>query len=352
MRWYCTYCDRNYLVRLLAMSNSLTRHEQSPFTLFIICLDELTRTILDHLRLPNITTIGLHELESVDEPLCEARKTRSLVEYYWTLTPTVLLYLFEQQPQIERLTYLDADLYFFSSPEPIFSEAPAASVLIHGHRFANRYKELEAFGTYNVGLLCFARNTEALSILNEWRDQCLTWCYFSIEDGKFGDQMYLNNWPQRFAGVHVLQHPGVGIAPWNQNDISLDFSVSGKLMVDGAPLIFYHFHALDILAPDVYAPARILHYCFDLPVLTCCYLPYVKILRQKISILQSILSQFECGISYKSGVVGHTLLTTLSTAQVLAKHITGFSCTNLEDGWVVGRLPEEVPDTTTADQAQ
>jgi lipopolysaccharide biosynthesis glycosyltransferase len=259
MRWYCTYCDRNYLVRLLALSDSLTRHERQPFTIFVVCLDELTSTMLNHLQVPNIRIIGLHELESGDRQLREARDTRSLVEYYWTLTPTVLLFLFEQYPQIDRLIYLDADLFFFSSPEPMFSEAPDASVLIHSHRFASKYKQLEAFGIYNVGLLSFVRNPESFYILNEWRGQCLNWCYASLEEGKFGDQMYLNDWPERFTGVHVLQHPGVGVAPWNQNDTTFTTDATEKLLVDGTPLIFYHFHALDILDPDVYAPAKLLH---------------------------------------------------------------------------------------------
>lgn len=347
MRWYCTYCDRNYLVRLLALSGSLTRHERQSFTILVVCLDELTRTLLNHLQLPNIRTIGLHELEASDRQLRDARKTRSLVEYYWTLTPTVILFLFEQYPQIDRLTYLDADLFFFSSPQPMFAEAPDASVLIHGHRFAQKYKELEAFGTYNVGLLSFVRNTEAASILQEWRRQCLDWCFASLEDGKFGDQMYLNDWPQRFAGVHILQHPGVGVAPWNQNDASFSTAATGELLVDGAQLIFYHFHSLDILAPEVYVPARLLHYCFELPVLSTCYLPYVIALRHALGRLQSLLPEFECGISYHGGAVAHTLLTTLSAGQTLASQLKGFSHANLGDDWVVGRLPIEVPNPTT-----
>lgn len=351
MRWYCTYCDRNYLVRLLALADSLTRHERQPFTIFVVCLDELTRTLLNQLQLPNIQSIGLHELESRDRQLREARNTRSLVEYYWTLTPTVLLFLFEQYPQIDRLTYLDADLFFFSSPEPMFSEAPHASVLIHSHRFAKKYALLEAYGTYNVGLLSFVRNTEVLGILREWREQCLHWCYASLEDGKFGDQMYLNDWPQRFAGVHVLQHPGVGVAPWNQNDASLVTAATGELQVDGAPLIFYHFHALEILSPEVYLPAKLLHYRFELPVLRHCYLPYVQTLQQELARLDSLLPGSTCGIAHQTGAVAHTLLATQSSALILAEHLPGFSQSPLADGWVVGKVPVELPEAGTAQTA-
>lgn len=344
MRWYCTYCDRNYLVRLLALTGSLGRHEQQPFTIFVVCLDELTRILLRSLGLPNVSTIGLHELERGDPALREVRGTRSLVEYYWTLTPIVLRHLFEQRPEIDRLTYLDADLYFFGSPASMFLEAPDASVLIHGHRFARRYKELEAFGIYNVGLLSFVRNPEAFSILHLWREQCLAWCYATLEDGKFGDQMYLDDWPQRFGGVHVLQHPGVGIAPWNQNDISFGTGNGEEVMVDDAPLVFYHFHSLAILSPEVYVPSNLLHYRFDLPVLLYCYLPYVSALQREIARLQAVLPEFECGISHRAGTVAHTLLLTMQAAQILSGQLNGFSHTTLGNGWTVGRLPVELPD--------
>lgn len=346
MRWYCTYCDRNYLIRMLALAGSLERHEQSPYTLFVLCLDELTRTMLNRLGVPNVRTLGLHTLETADPDLRSARATRSLVEYYWTLTPAVLLHLFERYPEVDRLTYLDADLFFFSDPGPMFDEAPRASVLIHGHRFAKKYAALEAFGTYNVGLLSFAGNGEALSILGEWRGQCVEWCFASQEDGKFGDQMYLNDWPERFPGVHVLRHPGVGIAPWNQNDAVFATDGGGGLLVNGAPLIFYHFHALDILTEDVYVPARLLHYGFDLEVLHHCYLPYVQALGRWIAPLRGLLPDFSCGMSHHGGAVAHTLLATLPAARVLSDHLQGFTHQELGDGWVVGRVPVEMPDTS------
>jgi lipopolysaccharide biosynthesis glycosyltransferase len=134
MRYYCTYFDRNYLVKALALIESLSRHEKTPYRIYVVCLDELTRLLLTKLNLPGVQPIALHDIERGDIKLAEAKKARTLVEYYWTLTPTVIFRILEAHPDIDVLTYLDADLFFYSSPDPIYRELGTGSVLIHEHR--------------------------------------------------------------------------------------------------------------------------------------------------------------------------------------------------------------------------
>src|SRR5262249_6382082 len=148
--------DRNYLVKALALIESLNAQEPQGFQLLAVCLDEISRVMVEKLALPNTICIPLHRIESNDQDLLDVRPGRTLAEYYWTLTPTIILWILEHFPEIEILTYLDADLYFFSSPGPIFSELADNDVLIHEHRFAPLLSHLEKEnGKYNVGLLCF-----------------------------------------------------------------------------------------------------------------------------------------------------------------------------------------------------
>ena len=113
---------------------------------------------------------------------------------------------------MKRCTYLDADLYFFSSPEPIFSEFNGRSILLTEHRYTKQYDQSVASGVYCVQFITFNADDDGLTALTWWRDACIDWCYARKEDGKFGDQKYLDAWPARFSGIHELQHLGGGVA--------------------------------------------------------------------------------------------------------------------------------------------
>jgi SAM-dependent methyltransferase len=296
-RTYCTYFDRNYLLRALALIGSLRRHEEQGFEILCVCFDEISRVLLEKLAIPGVTAIPIHDIEAGDEALLACKKERSAVEYYWTSTPTVILRLLERDPDLEALTYLDADLFFFSPPEPIFRELDGRSVLIHEHRFAPRLAYLEQrSGKYNVGLLVFRNDAQGREVLRDWREQCLEWCYSRSEDGKMGDQMYLDDWPERFPAVGVLQHGGAAIAPWNHERYRMEIDASGTPRVGDAPLIFYHFHSLAMPAPDVIVPSPHEAYAFSKEILELVYLPYARALGTGLASLRRELPEFSFGL--------------------------------------------------------
>ena len=242
-RIYCTLFDSNYLPRGLALYESLRRHEPES-SLRVFCMDEQTKAVLDQLALPGLVAIPLEELEAHDPELREVKDGRTPVEYCWTATPSVCLYCLEREPELELITYLDADVYFYSSAQPLFDEMGDDAVMIVPHRYEADLAHLEATsGVYNVELVSFRRDEDGLEALRWWRDRCIEWCYYRVEDGKLGDQKYLDDWPERFRRVHVLEHVGGGLAPWNVNRYALR-ERDGEVMVDDVPLVFYHFHSL------------------------------------------------------------------------------------------------------------
>ena len=253
MRFFCTYFDRNYLSRGLALLRSLERHA-GDITLFVLCMDDATFDALTSFARPSVVPIRLADLEAHDTELAAIKQSRSKIEYYFTCTPSLPLLIFDRQPEVSLITYLDADLFFFADPLPLFDELGGGSVGIISHRFPLRLKDRERYGLYNVGWLTFRRDDKGLTCLRWWRERCIEWCFDREDAGRFADQKYLDDWPTRFPGVVVLQHEGANVAPWNVEPSKM--RVSGdEIFVGNEPLIFFHFHGLKQIGRWVFDPA-------------------------------------------------------------------------------------------------
>jgi hypothetical protein len=250
MRYFCTYFDHRYLPKGLALYHSLEEHCPS-FHLWILCLSPEAYEILSGDRLEYVTLLRLEDVENGDEALLEAKKNRSLVEYYFTLSPSLPLYVLNHFPEVDVITYLDSDLYFFADPEFIYDELGTHSVGIIGHRFPPRLKHMEVYGLYNVGWLSFRRDNNGLACLHWYRDRCNEWCYDRLEGDKFADQKYLDKFEQLFEKVHIINHKGANLAPWNIDNYKISWN-NGQVYVDEQPLLFFHFQGFKRVASSLY----------------------------------------------------------------------------------------------------
>ena len=260
-RFFCTYFDENYLERGLALYASLKRHCRE-FHLDILCLDEGCRKRLAPLSLPECRIYSLADLETADKDLLTAKATRTIFEYYFTLTPCLIRYLLPKIPEGEFLTYLDSDLYFYSDPEPVFEELQNRSIGIIPHRFPKELEHMNMHGIYNVGWVTFRNDNQGQECLAWWRECCLRWCHDRIEGELYADQGYLNDWPSRFTNTVVIQHLGANVAPWNVGQYAIAKESSG-VTINGHRLIFYHFHALCRITGNLF-DSRLSKYAVDM----------------------------------------------------------------------------------------
>jgi hypothetical protein len=246
---FCTLFNARYLPQGLSLYHSLERVIDADFVLYVLCMDDFTYGVLAELDLPSLRLIALREVE--DEKLQAVRKTRTVAEYCWTCTTPLLLYVFEHCPSGSVVTYVDADLFFFSDPRGGLDELGDKSILVHEHDFAPEYAHLATnSGRFNVGLVSFRDNDEARECLERWKEQCLDECTLDPCQGKCGDQNYLDEWPARYPGLVITSNPGIGLAPWNVSKHTLRGDWRGTIMVDDDfPLIFYHFHSMRPLRP-------------------------------------------------------------------------------------------------------
>ncbi|WP_373974368.1 glycosyl transferase [Chitinibacter sp. SCUT-21] len=269
MRNYVTLFDKNYLPQGLTLYYSLAKHSKN-FTLWVICIDQITFDFISFKSRPDLRPILLSTVEN--QQLVEVKKTRTKGEYCWTLTPFCPQFIFDLNPDINEVTYIDADLYFLKDLEIIHTEFEKSnkSVLITQHGFYSAYDKSSENGYFCVQFMIFKREGSK-EILDIWQQQCIEWCYARAENGRFGDQKYLDTWPTDYPSqVHVLSKPELTQAPWN------------AMRYPHSEAVLYHFHDVRlseryIVRSGNWIPAPTLNYVYSL---------YFRDLRRTISELK------------------------------------------------------------------
>jgi len=224
------------------MLDSLFLH--APDThLFIICLDDKSFKYFSTNTFSNTTPIPLKEVEAYYDELIPAKNNRTYIEYIFTLSPVLALYIFEKYNYINIITTLDADIFFFSDPSVLFTDFDSYSIGITPHRFDHSLKYLEKYGKYNVSFQTFKNDDIGIACLKKWKDNCIEWCYDKYENNKFADQKYLDDWCDMYQNIKIFNHEGVA-APWNVIDQDISVNNKGVIMIKNEPLIFYHFHGV------------------------------------------------------------------------------------------------------------
>lgn len=289
MLYFCTYLDSNYLVRFLPMYWSLLTHCRQDFCLHVLCWDDDLYRILSKLNLDKVVLSPFDSLLKSDNELYSVRGSRSKVEFYFTCTAAWCIYVLQQYPQVDRLTYLDSDLYFFSTPDHLFDGQPWDAILVSSHKFKES-NPLCVYGKYNVAFLSFPRSEEGMACLTRWRHQCIEWCYDRCEGGKFADQKYLDEWPHLYSTFVELTHPGANVGPWCIGDVSFS-KRCGRLLVDGEVLVFYHFEKYNEIAPHFVDPGLVAQQkLISKKVINNIHCPYVQAVLKAKQVIRSVVN--------------------------------------------------------------
>lgn len=269
---YVTLFDSSFLPQGLALHRSMMRHA-GEFKLWIIAMDQQTAEALRALDLSRVTVLDLAEVETPS--LLSVKDGRTRGEYCWTLTPFSPSIVFDRDSTATRVTYLDADIWFVDSPRPLFDELESSgrSVLITDHSYSVDYDQALASGRFCVQFMPFTRDS-GQEVLTWWQDRVIEWCFARYEDGKFGDQKYLDDWPERFGdSVHVLQNEAATQAPWNAQRFDPDLAR------------LFHFHELRTMTPT---RVRLGHYRIPKATIAKLYRPYLDDLAAALETLRDI----------------------------------------------------------------
>lgn len=278
MRHFCTLFNSYYQYHAFNLYDSLSKNHKD-FKLYCLCMDKEALEYIKKFDHPNFLAIDISDVETTYPELIKARNNRSYVEYFFTCTPVICQYLLQTLDTINEIVYLDADLYFFDTPEIVFDEIKDASISIIPHRFTGLNKQRNVYGYYNVGWVSFKKDENGLACLNDWFVKCIAWCYDKLEGDKYADQKYLNAWPEKFDKVHSIKNIGANAAPWNIGNYNVTLK-NKKIYLDNQPLVFYHYASLKWIEGSFYTTCSSYFARLKPIIKNEIYLPYINKLLQ------------------------------------------------------------------------
>ena len=269
---YVTHLYFNYMPQFLALYMSLNRNVTN-FRLWVVCLDEKVQAALSSFD-ERVRTILFDERAPAE--VLATKTTRSIGEYCWTVTPFLADLVFDCS-DAEHITYIDCDCWFARNPMLIFDEffSSGKSCLISKHAYHPDYDQSITSGVYCVQFIIFDR-VKSRPIRDQWSAQCLQWCYNRVEDGKFGDQKYLESWPYQFSReVHVLADESRIMGPWSAK----------RFPYSDADI--WHFHGLRLKFENEEVKVNInSHYELPSPTFEAIYQPYIRDINNAVLMLK------------------------------------------------------------------
>lgn len=232
---FCTLFDSYYIHKGIATYLSLSQ-VTDDFHLYVMAFDKDCFAKLKSLNLKNMTVELVDDFETPD--LLEVKSSRNKAEYCWTCGSAITWH-FLNKYCLPNITYLDSDLFFLSNPKVVFEEIGEQSIAVTEHNNVDSSMS----GRFCVQFMYFKNDAEGRAALKWWRDSCIEWCFDRYEDGKFGDQRYVDHFPERYKSVCIVKNLGAGIGPWNMNRYEYsDHSLKFKGREDD--FVFFHMHGI------------------------------------------------------------------------------------------------------------
>jgi hypothetical protein len=247
MRTICfTSFTFNYLPRARVLARTL-RRVHPDWEIWAIITDRRPRGLSAEALAPFHRTIRAVSLGIPDFESWVFR--HDLIEAATAVKGRMLLHLLNQ-PDVERVVYLDPDIAVFAPLDPVLASPDGPAVVLTPHQISPNSEPLAIadnertsmrYGIYNLGFLSVAADAVGREFAQWWAARLEEACYDAIEDGLFTDQKYCDLAPSLFSRVHISRDPGCNVASWNLSRRRITLDTDGRLQANGEPLRFYHF---------------------------------------------------------------------------------------------------------------
>ena len=313
---FCTLFDSNYASKGIALYLSLEQQTED-FVLYVMGMDRKCQEVLNSIGFKHMVVECIDDVNSPE--LAEAKTNRSRAEFCWTCG-SFFTDFFLDKYNLPDITYLDSDLMFFNSPKIVFDEFEHINASVG---LAPHFTKYPLFGKYCVQYVYFKNDEDGRNCLRWWRDECLKWCYSRVEDGKYGDQKYLDFFADRYQNVYETENRGVGIAYWNMYYCGFK---DGFTIYRGKkwPSVFFHYSGINVQVDNGVMSFRHTMYLTD-NIRRTFIEPYAELMKKVFT-------------EYLNNPIREIIISPLNKSNYLAKTITYYLNHFLPIDWVIAQV--------------
>lgn len=237
----CTIISKNYLAHARTLADSF--HKNNPGgKMFVLLVDDININFdpkKEKFTLININEIGIQNLDS----FCFKY---SIIEQNTGAKAHFLEYLFEKFG-FKKLIYLDPDILITNSLDNLWLLLDRKSILLTPHITDHIHDDkkpseldLRKAGIFNLGCIALAYNSNTKKFLDWWKKKLYNFCWMDPENGYHVDQKWVDQVPELFKDVFVIEHLGYNVAYWNLMQRKIEI-IQNKIYVNKKPLYFFHF---------------------------------------------------------------------------------------------------------------
>jgi hypothetical protein len=243
----CTIVSCNYLHFARTLCRSfLAAHPGAAF--YVLLVDRPGAG--EDLRGEPFTAVWVEELGIPD--FLSVAFQYGILELNTNVKPSFLKWLLDKKG-VERLVYLDPDIFVYSDLGEIDERLRATDIVLTPHMLSpirdDRSPAEQDFlrvGVFNLGFIGVSNRRPARELLDWWEARCLSLGYLEQRSGLFVDQKWMNFAPCFFPDVGIIRDPGCNVAYWNLHERTIGVK-DGRYQVDGAAALkFFHFSGIDL----------------------------------------------------------------------------------------------------------
>jgi hypothetical protein len=242
-----TSINTGYLDKALVLAESVKRwHPEAEFHIVLADYqqgNEYINALVDH-----VETLDKFEFGQDKSFLFQ----HNVVELCTLLKPIYAAKLAQRHAK-QHVVYLDPDTRLFAPLEPVITAHESAEVLLTPHLLTppnkaadiveSEYSALQ-HGLYNLGFFSFIAGAKAERFLDWWANRLKHICSTVKENGLFTDQKIIDIAPIYFDFIGILKNKRLNVATWNLFERPLEYK-HGQFLIEGEPLVFYHFTGFD-----------------------------------------------------------------------------------------------------------